>query len=336
MMKRFSLFCLIAWVSVFSVYAENSELFAGNLKLVVYEDTGSFTLYRLSPVGKNRYEPLFDDRNGSSTSWFSVQSNGRIFNLVPRAGKKPVIVADSEAISVLFTPTDDFQVTQRFAFTGQNSDNGLNLSIATSIENTSGKPGDFALKSLIDTNLGENGGIHYRTNLRDRISAETSIDPVLSKDTWIVSADKDSSLMFAFTAWSPMPEKVVIANWERLKTLSWVPSVVEGRSFNTIYSVNDSALLFIWPPRTIGANKTIEITMTLGNQAQIDASISAQTPDQRDSAAAIDRSGTRNQVIERILRRIAEIEQNPGSATDSELIELNGLLDKYLSETGAQ
>ena len=49
----------------------------------------------------------------------------------------------------------------------------------------------------------------------------------------------------------------------------------------------------------------------------------------------LDRSGSRNEVIERILTRIAEIEQNPGSASDTELLELNELLDTYLSETGA-
>lgn len=336
MIKRLAALFLLAFTAAAPMLAANPELVSGNLKLVVYADTGSFTLYRLSPVGKNRYEPLFDDRNGSSTSWFSVSSNGRIFNLLPRAGRKPEIIADSSSINVVFTPSDDFQVIQKFAFTGLLSDNTFGLSIITNVENTSGKTGDFAVKALFDTILGENDGIHFRTDLRDRISAETVIDTAAARDAWIASSGKESSLMFGFSGWDPLPEAIVAANWERLKTLSWKPGTAEGRSFNTIYSVNDSALLFIWPTKTLSANKTLTMAMTLGDQLRLSVfTLGTETVDS-ETTPVIDRSGSRNEVIERILARISEIENNPGSASDSELIELNALLDKYLSETGAQ
>ncbi len=335
MIKRLAAVYALVLAAMLPAFTANPELISGNLKLVVYADSGRFTLYKLSPVGKNRFEPLFDDRNGSSTSWFSVLSNGRIFNLMPRAGRKPEVISEDASIRVVFTPSDDFQVVQRYSFGGFAADNTQSLTIITTVENTSGKPGDFAVKALIDTNLGENAGIHYRTNLKDRISSETRLIPSESMDSWIVSSGKDASLMFPFASWSPVPETVFVANWERLKTLSWAPSISEGRSFNTIYSVNDSALLFLWPTQTLGANKTLTVKMSIGDQERLSLNQLPPAASAAETIPNLDRSGSRNEVIERILTRIAEIEQNPGSASDTELLELNELLDTYLSETGA-
>lgn len=330
MIKRISATLLFAVSIALSAIAAPTELLSGNLKLVVYPESGAFSLYQLSKVGKNRYEPLFEDRNSGSTSWFSVLSNGRVFSLVPRTGQKPDIFVEPSLIRFVFTPTEDFQVTQTFTFTSLAADASLALRIDTVIENTSGKTGDFSLKALIDTNLGESNGIQFRTNLRDRVSSETSLDLSLVRDAWIVSAGADSSLMFDFSSWSPRPSRIMIANWERLKTLGWNPVAVEGRSFNTLYSVNDSALLFIWPTVTLTANKTMTVSMTLGDRDKTDV-----VSDLADVSAIIGSEGTRNEIIERILARIAEIQQNPDSASDTELEQLNGLLDKYLADTGA-
>ncbi len=336
MIKRFALAIALACLASLSAFAAKNELLSGTLKLVVYSDTGGFSLYRLSPVGKNRYEPLFDDRNYSSTSWFSVLAGGRIFALVPKAGRKPEVLADGSSIRVTFTPTDDFQVVQTFSFADSGEGSSPTLSISTAVENTSGKAGEFAVKALIDTDLGEDNGIHFRTDFQARLSAETSLDPVVNRDSWIASAGKDSSLVFPFASWPVKPERIVIANWERLKTLSWIPSTVEGRSFNTVYSVNDSALLFVWPMANLSPNKTLTVTMTLGDKMPT-AKASPSGVRATDAATELTSPGrTRNEVIEGILARIAEIEQNPNSASDTELEQLNALLDKYLSDTGAQ
>lgn len=329
MTKRLIL-TILALAICYSASAAPAELLSGTMKLLVYPDSGSFSLYQLSKVGKNRYEPLFEDRNSGTTSWFSVLSNGRVFQLLPRAGQKPEVFVEPASIRVVITPTDDFQVTRTFSFQEIAPNSTVSLRIETAIENTSGKTGDFSLKALFDTTLGESYGLHYRTDLRDRISSETSLELSLVRDTWIVSSDADSSLTFDYSAWSPRPSRVMIANWERLKTLAWNPVAVEGRSFNTLYSVNDSALLFIWPTMTLAANKTMNVTMTLSNLDRL-----SQPNYGNDFASIVDSGGSRNEIIERILARIEEIQRNPDSASDAELQQLNALLDKYLAETGA-
>lgn len=330
-MKKLFL-ALIACCGISWVQALPAELFSGDYRLSVYPETGSFSLARLSPTGKNRYEALFEDRNSASTNWFSVFSNGRVFALVPRGGNKPSVIAEDSSITVIFVPSDDFQVTQRFSFIGSPSEANVSLSIVTTVENTSGKTGTFALKALIDTNLGETQGVHFKTDRRERLSSETELLPAQIKDRWLSSPGKTHDLVFPFASWPIMPERIVIANWERLKTLSWNPPVVEGRSFNTLYSVSDSALLFLWPQQTVGANKTLSAAMTLGGGMGAAASFVNNTSSVDELIVA---GGNRNEVIERILARIAEIERNPESASDAELQQLNELLDTYLTETEA-
>lgn len=309
-----------------------AELFSGDYRLSVYPETGSFSLARLSPTGKQRYEALFEDRNSASTNWFSVLSNGRVFALVPRGVNKPTVIAEESSITIIFVPSDDFLVTQRFSFIGTAAESNISLSIVTTLENTSGKAGTFAVKALVDTNLGESQGIHFKTDRRERLSSETELVPAQIKDRWLSSPGKSHVLVFPFASWPVMPERIVLANWERLKTLSWNPPVVEGRSFNTLYSVSDSALLFVWPQETVGANKSLSVAMTLG-EGTVTPNLSTESGSSMDQFVVS--GGNRNEVIERILARIAEIERNPQSASDAELQQLNVLLDTYLSEAEA-
>lgn len=151
--------------------AEKIELIGGNLKVVLHPHTGTFCLYHLSDVGKNRYEPLNEDRNYGTTSWFSIQMNGKIFKLVPRTGKPVEAIRTVDGALFKFTITEDFYVEQEFKLVDPDGHGfPTAVSMELRLENTSGKSASFALKGLFDTMLGENKGIHFFTDLRKRIS----------------------------------------------------------------------------------------------------------------------------------------------------------------------
>jgi hypothetical protein len=326
---------LVAGIS--SVSAAPAEIVQGNLKLVLYPETGTFSLFQLSEIGKNRFEPLFDDRNSATTTSFYVLSNSRIFKLAKKIGKPVVFQQSGQEASFTFTLTDDFQVVQKFSFVPASGGNPVALRIDTCLENTSGKAGSFALKAVIDTRLGESSGIHFRTDVRSRISAETLFDFSLDPDRYIVSASKNQSLLIPLVGKDvTSPSLVYAANWDRLNTLSWKPDYVAGRSFNTIYSVNDSALLFVWPEKKLEANEQLSITMLLGPETPELISIAhdGKTAAPKIDSAKADPSKLtakqRNELVEQILARIAEINANPGSATDDELDRLNATLDVML------
>jgi hypothetical protein len=308
------------------LFAAPIELSGGKLKLVLYPETGSFSLFELSNIGKNRYEPLFEDRNYSTTSWFSVLMNGKIFKLTKKAGR-PIIAEQTPAgARFVFTLTDDFQVEQEFSFV-KDAVSGIPnaVRISTRIENTSGKPANFALKALVDTILGESEGIHFSTDERKRISSETRIFPPRDPDTRLISQNKNSSFVFFLQDSNvTRSETVYISNWDRLNTLTWTPESIEGRSFNTIYSVNDSAFLAVWPEKTIKANEKIEVNILLGVSAE-------SMPSTAVSTAARDPDSNK-MLIQQLLDRIAEIEANPNTASDEELRKLNEALDIMLKE----
>lgn len=316
------------------LYAAPVEIVQGSLKLVLYPETGGFSLYQLSAVGKNRYEPLFDDRNSSLTSNFSVLSNGRVFRLAKKPGKPVVFEQTGMDARYIYTLTDDFQVIQSFSFETNTTGQTLALRINTSIENTSGKPSTVAFKAVVDTTLGENGGIHFSTDVQNRISSETCIDPFINPDSYIVSKNNDLSLMLLVSgSRATSPESVYIANWDRLNTLSWKPDYVVGRSFNTVYSVNDSAILYVWPEKTLEANESLQVSMVLGPESDGLIALAGKGASEKNATAGkVLTEEERNSLVEQILARIAEIQSNPGSASDEELDQLNVALDLLLQK----
>ncbi len=317
------------------LFAAPLELAGGSLKLVLYPDTGTFSLFRLSEIGKNRYEPLFEDNNFSSTSWYSASMNGRIFRLSPKAGKPVVLETTTTGAKFILTLTDDFQAEQEFSFVNDTS-SGLPYAVRveTRIENTSGKPASFALKAVFDTMLGESEGIHFFTDYQTRISTETRIASGLDPDGYIVSKNRDNSLMFIFAgAGATAPLSVTAANWERLNTLTWTPEFVIGRSFNTLYAVNDSALLFVWPEVRLEANKKMSVSVVMGpfSTKYVKEPVAVTSYEEKPMIGK--RTLTSKQLlVQQLLTRIDEIQSDPASATDDELRTLNEVLDALLAQ----
>ena len=345
MKKRYMrLFLIIQVVCCSFLFAAPVEIIQGSLKLVMYPDKGNFSLYQLSDIGKNRYEPLFEDRNSSITSWFSVQSNGRVFRLEKKAGKPVLFEQTPTGAKYTFILTDDFQVVQEFSFIlSATTQSPIGLRIDSAVENTSGKDGSFALKAVFDTNLGETEGIHFFTNIQNRISFETKLEKGKELDSYIVSKNRNQSLMFLLAGnIATQPEILYVANWDRLNTLTWRPEFVEGRSFNTLYSVNDSALLFIWPEVNVTPSNFLRATMVLGPYTQELVALTKNTATtgmkntDKDQTKTVAPPRTDNQDqnarVTQILARIAEIQANPDTASDDELEQLNKDLDILLTQ----
>ena len=319
------------------LFSEPVELIGGNLKLVLHPKTGTFCLYHIADTGKNRYEPLIEDRNFGTTSWLSVQINDSVFKLAPRTGKPVEAVRTANGAMFKFLLTDDFYIEQEFSLVDPDN-RGFPTAVAMEIrvENTSGKTATFALKGLFDTMLGETQGIHFYTDTRNRISAEERIIPGADRDSVLITGNEQQNFVFQLRDGGvTVPSALYIANWERLNTLSWLPDFLPGRSFNTLYSVQDSAVLFVWPTKNITANALYTVRMLFGPYRIQDAP-SAPDLDAGDIVWSLDPSpkteDERLALIEQILARIDQIELDPSIATDEELDYLNRTLDSLLEQ----
>lgn len=342
---RTCILTIILLLAGLAAFAEKFELTGGSLKLVMYPEIGSFSLYQLSDVGKNRYEALLEDRNYGTTNWFSVLSEGRVFKLGKRSGKPVGFEPTEHGARFIFTMTDDFQAVQEFSLVANRATGTPSaLLIETRIENTSGREMTFALKALLDTMLGETEGIHFFTDKRNRISSETRLQTGIDPDTVIVSRKGDMSVALILDSdIVTRPEAVIASNWERLNTLTWKPAFLEGRSFNTLYSIQDSALLALWPEMKIAPNAMYVVRTVIGpylEGAVYGSSTLAvsSTAVLADAAFSVSESLTEHERqlrIRDLLDRIAKVEKNPDRASDEELVQLNRELDALL-ENGAE
>ncbi|MEL3909290.1 MAG: hypothetical protein P1P64_09835 [Treponemataceae bacterium] len=332
-MKRYKIIITLALLmSVFSLFAAGkkettAELVSGNLKLKFYERSGSFCLYRLSEVGNETWEPLYDDRALASTNYYSLLIDGKIYSIKKRVGKSIKIENNNKEIIAEFPLTDDLYVKQRFYFSDKHYEtSGKILCIETSFENTSGVVVDVALKAIFDTNLGEKRHIPLYTDTIS-IFSETHFSTNPSKGFYIASANSILACIFFLQLEKQTPpSEVFIANWDYLHSKKWTPSIVEGRSFSTKYYNNDSAIMFLWQKKRLNLNETYTVTNCIGcydylkrNAPKEAIEVHLQTlPEEYRK---------KYDYIQELLNQVEEVKNNPDNYSDDEIKNLTKQVD---------
>jgi len=257
---------------LFSIFVNlpAAEFDNGDIRLIINEKTGNFSLYYLSTPEKMRYEPMFDSRDQKS-SFLEVSVDGVVYRL----GKKrklfsvrledqdgnPAVVYESPFLTVrkVFTPvrTANSPVI-----------NGLNITVT--VQNTGEQAVSTGLRMLIDTHLGEGRKrIPFETNnetvLRERIIEGTS-----GEMYWISRGPNFSlmgSIINPFDRNSRVPDFVHMASWKRLYKAKWNLNYKEGRSFNYFpYFFRDSAVCYYYEPAMLEAGESFTYTVILSTE----------------------------------------------------------------------
>ncbi|MDR1748143.1 MAG: hypothetical protein LBR47_03700 [Spirochaetaceae bacterium] len=237
------------------------EIKSGKLKLTLYDETGTFTLYYLSDPEKNRYEPLLFDQELGKTTAFYVKINGRVTKLQKKIGVRTSVMDIPGGGRLIYNIAGGATVTLDFFLTSSGNSGADTVRIDASVENIQERWGEFSLKGIFDTMLGENMGIHFSTAVRDRISSETELKDIRSEQ-WVLSAGRSASLKFIFTGQNvSVPETISAANRERLHSAEWVPNIVPGRNFNSSLAINDSALGVFWPAKSLNPMEKMTVRM---------------------------------------------------------------------------
>ncbi|UTY23175.1 hypothetical protein [Treponema denticola] len=341
--KYFAILILSLFVSV--LYAKpkpDYELVKDNLKLKVFRKTGNFCLYSLSARGKEKYIPLYDDRSLGRTNKFYVYKDNKVYELKKRISKPVKIEANEDSINIIYDFDESFYVIQKLSFTDKSyGTSGPLLKIETIIENTGGEISEFALKALFDTKLGENRNIPLYTDLRAGIFKETVLEPALEKDSAVISANSDAACLFLINhTGASIPQHIYVANWERLQSIKWQPSIVQGRLFSTKYFHNDSALLFVWPKAALEPLSKMTITMFIGCYDFLRKNIKAEKePDNKESEITAPQKNIEPESpqdskdyekIKALVNKILEIESNPDMASDEYINDLTKQADNAL------
>ena len=244
-----------------AVPAACAEFREGQLKLVIHERTGRFSLYDL---GSGNPQALFSDKD-PRTSFLSVMVNDIIYKMGDTSIFRIRLEKDSPS---LIFESPFMKVTKDFIFVRNHSgEEGLQISIT--LESKGRRRVSAGARYLIDTSLGEGPRlVPIRTDQRT-ISAETIITRYDSDDFWIDGNDGLSLTGSLYTGAEEDPDSVHFANWKKLADVTWKAPYQRGRNFSAPpYSVRDTAVCYYFEPRNLGAGERRTFSFTLSRSQE--------------------------------------------------------------------
>ena len=251
-------------LSIFSL-----EVSDGNIKLILHEDLGRFSLYYMSNEENNKYTSLFTDQDPRTTT-FSLVINNKVYRLGDSFSFKETTEKTNNGAQFIWK-SNQVEIIQEFTFiksvTSIVSDG---VKISTIITNISDNEIDVGARFVIDTYLGENNAFHFKTNSGYKINKETKFEAADMIDYWVSGRDDNSGLMVLTKgAGVTSPDVLIFANWKRLNDTSWSYSASSSRNFSLPpYSINDSAVCQYYFPQKITSGFSTEIVFAMGNYTE--------------------------------------------------------------------
>jgi len=254
-------FILPAFACLFA--AEYSE---GNVKLVINEKTGGYSLYYLTDPDAKRYEPLFYNKDPMS-SFLEVNVNNSVYRPAKSGQFTTRFEEVNDCPSVAFE-SEFIKVRQVFSFIKTASSDTVNgINIAITLQNMQIRAISAALRVVIDTNLGEGQGrVPFITNKRS-VSKETMIEDLPGELYWISRGPKASlmgNIVDPMDNYARIADTVYIANWKRLDKAKWNINYSEGRSLNYFpYFFNDSAICYYYDAAFLEGGESVTYNIYL-------------------------------------------------------------------------
>ena len=314
------------------------EVREGRLKLVLHESSGRFSAYFLADIQKNRYEPLFvdkDPRTSFSTLLIDDRSHrlGESTSFRTRAEK-------TDAGARLVFESSSLVAYQDFSFvrlSGSTLADGLRIDFT--LINKSDRELKAGLRFVLDTNLAEKQQAHFKTDKRE-IAAETVLAAKTDGDAWWVSETDGLGIMGSIAPEGfEAPDSLHFANWKRINDAPWKAQASSGRNFNLLpYSIGDSAISYYFEPKALprGAEQKTTIFLGIPNAegfAGLGAATSAGLSQiLRMSVDAADSPALAMQTdlitVRDLLSRVEELLKAPDSATDEELAALEAVVER--------
>ncbi|MBQ1982993.1 MAG: hypothetical protein II232_00005, partial [Spirochaetaceae bacterium] len=127
------------------------------------------------------------------------------------------------------------------------------------VKNISKKTNVYSLRGVFDTIFGENTISHFSTSNMNSINSEVLFN-TMYVDRWIKSSDGINSIKFLLDGETiTHPSSVVVANRDILKVDSWLPKIVPGRGFNSLFLINDSAVGVTWGNYKVASGQTFGV-----------------------------------------------------------------------------
>jgi hypothetical protein len=271
--KRCGALLICLWLGLAALpLAGALELEQGNIRLVLHEGIGRFSLYTRTPQSGNAFVALFVDQD-PRTSGLSVLIDDRIIRLgeggefqerVERTadGARFVWEARRTRITESFLPISSSRRPEADA-----------VLITVTVANLSSASISAGVRFCLDTYLGEENLAHFVTDGQQEIRAERTITRQDMLRYWVSPSARypDSLGLMSVTEGElvTVPDRIVFANWKRLSEASWLYETSSNRNFNLMpYSINDSAVCQYYDAAPIAPQAERKVSLILGNVSQ--------------------------------------------------------------------
>ena len=207
---------------------------SGNLQMIIYNSAGN-------PVS------LFSSNDESTSSFYDLRIGKRIYRLNETAGVITGARKNDLGGQMVYIIPNKVRLFVKYEHV--KNDSGANaeiIKVSAVVMNKGKKTETFALKSVLDTVLGEKTGPHFSTAAEEAIDTERQFRNM--KDVkWILSSDKKVSLQFIVSgADVTEPEVISMSNKDFSALPNWISVINSERNFDSVISYNNSALSFVW------------------------------------------------------------------------------------------
>lgn len=348
---QFILFISIFYIGMAFASAATLEKQEEGFKIRVSDDGGAFNLSYI-PEKTNSPIDFFVSHNDYASTYFSVLVDDTVYQLRRGSVSSISLVEKEQGVGLVFKVKEKLNVGVNFTFVPEVSRKGqAAIKVEVELENISSKSLNVALKGVFDTILGENAGVHFATVPYPYLSTEESFTN-MSQLQWVRSSNGDESVQFLFDGNGiSSPKMVAVANKDVLIGDRWIPTIKSGRTFNSVFSYNNSALCALWNTITLAPATKGSVTfyITVASKAKIpptaqflgekganltgsDEILYTDSDGVVFSLGAVTDNMLNMQYINDLLNRIRMLEEAPANIDRNELLRLNAELDAILEK----
>ena len=244
------------------------------------------------------------------------------------------------------------------------------IKVTVKVTNMSKKKDYFAVKAILDTILGETDRHHFYDCKNMPVKNEVSYRELEDNYWFLSKNSSGSLQIILAGGECTKTDLVALANYSTLATKNWEPDLLSYRAFDTVLSYNNSAVGITWPRHRLGADEQFTevfyISTALGDRepsgADFILGIESETEstekkdsDKKEQTEEVKAEETKQEeqtsnippyvpfdvktitaqqlspeYIQKLLNRIAALEESDESLDREELILLNAELDAIL------
>lgn len=264
MKKRFILailigFFLVAMNAVFAEDEKNPVLQSGLIRIENVPKSSNLMFYIITEKGKKI--PIISSSEQASSTNLLLRVDDKTYNLNKLSSVSYTVEATESVMKITYTLKDLAIVEATYAIISAEKNSIVDMTkVDYTIKNLSEKKHTFGIRSVFDFVLGESKPSHYTTAQRNSILSETIIKN-MKDDQWIISSNGIEAVELLLYGKNVSPiTKVMIANKDVLSDDSWFEYGKPGRSFNSLYSYNNSVVALFWDDLDLLPGKNVKKT----------------------------------------------------------------------------